>query len=91
MRNSRVSALKKSRSLLQSRRRRRSIDYGKTWDRVRQEISLTGAICANCKTKKPPFHRHHIIPKALGGRDTIFNTTILCVSCHSARHGIHKW
>ena len=41
--------------------------------------------CCNCGA--PAHHRHHIVPKALGGSDRLSNLAPLCEACHGLVHG----
>jgi len=41
--------------------------------------------CGNCL--KPADHRHHVVPKALGGSDEETNLVWLCGGCHGKVHG----
>lgn len=41
-------------------------------------------VCEICKNKG--HHKHHIISKSLGGKNTNDNLTFLCASCH---HEVH--
>jgi len=43
-------------------------------------------ICQGCKQEVQNFHRHHIVPKALGGVDEDCNIAILCEPCHGKVH-----
>lgn len=42
-------------------------------------------ICELCSRQKP-CHRHHVIPRSLGGWDGRDNKVYLCVECHSWLH-----
>ena len=42
--------------------------------------------CVNCG--KRATHRHHIVPKSLGGTDKFSNLAYLCDECHGKIHGI---
>lgn len=44
-------------------------------------------ICQGCKQEIEHFHRHHIVPKSLGGVDEDCNIAILCEPCHGKVHG----
>lgn len=44
-------------------------------------------ICQGCKQEVEHFHRHHIVPKSLGGVDEDCNIAILCEPCHGKVHG----
>jgi HNH endonuclease len=48
--------------------------------------------CEDCGTERWKLHRHHIIPKSLGGLDDPSNIKCLCANCHEDRHrdGAHK-
>jgi hypothetical protein len=43
-------------------------------------------ICQGCKQEVKNFHRHHIVPKSLGGVDEDCNIAILCEPCHGKVH-----
>ena len=43
-------------------------------------------ICQGCKQEVEYFHRHHIVPKSLGGVDENCNIAILCEPCHGKVH-----
>ena len=45
--------------------------------------------CLLCGKKKIRYH-HHIVPKSLGGSDTIDNIAGLCHECHYGENGVHK-
>jgi len=40
--------------------------------------------CANCEEQAA--HKHHIVPKSLGGTDQLSNLVDLCESCHGLVH-----
>ena len=45
--------------------------------------------CTRCH-ELPDFrglHKHHIIPRARGGKDTKTNLEWLCAKCHGQKHG----
>lgn len=44
--------------------------------------TLKQNFCAYCMGDKGPFHLDHIIPLALGGRDTEENFQLLCAKCN---------
>ena len=44
-------------------------------------------ICQGCKQEVEHFHKHHIVPKSLGGVDDDYNIAILCEPCHGKVHG----
>lgn len=65
--------------------------YKSDWKATFKEdvTALGGFICQKCgckATKSNPVQRHHIIPKAKGGRDVRINYKILCKKCHSKQH-----
>ena len=45
-------------------------------------------ICQGCKQEVKYFHRHHIVPKSLGGIDEDCNIATLCESCHGKVHSL---
>ena len=47
-----------------------------------------GGGCLVCKTLTPPFHTHHVIPRASGGNDGPL--AFLCNDCHEAIHDAAK-
>ena len=44
-------------------------------------------ICQGCKIYTEDIHKHHIVPKVLGGIDEDSNIVNLCESCHGKVHG----
>ncbi|QTA79211.1 HNH endonuclease domain-containing protein, RRXRR domain-containing [Desulfonema limicola] len=42
--------------------------------------------CQNCNKKNIRLEAHHIIPRSMGGKDTIKNLITLCESCHEKVH-----
>jgi len=44
-------------------------------------------ICQGCKIYTEDIHKHHIVPKVLGGVDEDSNIVNLCESCHGKVHG----
>lgn len=40
--------------------------------------------CLICATQNPPFHKHHVIPRASGGEDGPL--ALLCNDCHESIH-----
>jgi hypothetical protein len=46
--------------------------------------TLYGCFCFECGSKKE-LHQHHVIPKSLGG----VNTISLCSKCHSKIHNLN--
>lgn len=43
--------------------------------------------CPCCHTEVDTLHRHHILPKVLGGVDDESNTVNCCEDCHGKIHG----
>jgi len=43
-------------------------------------------ICERCGVERPKLHRHHLLPKALGGADDGDNLVRLCSNCHEDYH-----
>jgi DNA-binding NarL/FixJ family response regulator len=41
--------------------------------------------CCNCGA--PASHRHHIVPRSVGGTDRPSNLAPVCEACHSLIHG----
>ena len=72
-------------------RRNWKSSYGDSWkeDFKKDVIALGGFKCSECKrpsTKDNPVQRHHIIPKAKGGRNARIFYKILCKQCHKRKH-----
>lgn len=44
--------------------------------------------CCVCRTRQPPFHIHHVIPRAFGGNNGPL--VKLCNSCHEGIHDAAK-
>ncbi|MBI1925544.1 HNH endonuclease [Candidatus Poribacteria bacterium] len=42
--------------------------------------------CTQCGEKNTRLEAHHIIPRSLGGKDTITNLITLCKRCHDKHH-----
>lgn len=42
--------------------------------------------CTCCGTECDELHRHHIVPRALGGTDYSGNIVTICTTCHSLIH-----
>lgn len=58
----------------------------KGYDNVEDAVySLQGGKCLLCE-KKGALHCHHIVPRHLGGSDTIGNRAGLCPECHDLVH-----
>jgi hypothetical protein len=45
-----------------------------------------GYQCTQCGEKNTRLEVHHIIPRSLGGKDTITNLMTLCKPCHDKHH-----
>ena len=59
------------------------------WSQVRLlALERDGYVCTNCGDKivGRNAHVHHLLPRALGGKDELENLASLCATCHSARH-----
>lgn len=67
-------------------------------------LKVYGADCCWCgvetrwpapgeKANTKPYHRtlEHLIPRGMGGRDTIDNVRIACYSCNSRRGVAQEW
>ena len=51
-------------------------------------IAAHGNKCVKCGESDPnKIQWHHVIPRSLGGEDTIENIIPLCVKCHALEHG----
>ena len=50
----------------------------------RDNDPATGHQCANCGGQAT--HKHHIVPKSLGGTDNLSNLVSLCEICHGKVH-----
>jgi len=46
--------------------------------------------CRNCGIEGEALHKHHIVPKSLGGKDDDTNLIDLCIKCHGLAHS-SKW
>ncbi len=44
-------------------------------------------VCSTCGNACSELHKHHILPKALGGTDLSTNLIDICLDCHSKIHG----
>jgi len=42
--------------------------------------------CEICEKEFPSCDTHHIVSKSKGGKNNIFNTTLLCPNCHRRVH-----
>lgn len=56
--------------------------YGTDWQRVRREVLDAFPFCALCGDVATDVH--HVLPKAEGGTDELYNLESLCRGCHSA-------
>ena len=43
--------------------------------------------CHDCGVERDGLHKHHIVPKSLGGSNDPSNLVTLCANCHEDRHG----
>lgn len=51
-------------------------------------IAAHGNKCIKCGESDPSkIQWHHVLPKSLGGEDSIENIVPLCVKCHALEHG----
>ena len=46
-----------------------------------------GTLCPCCQEEVESLHKHHIVPKVLGGLDIPSNIVECCESCHGKIHG----
>lgn len=52
-------------------------------------IAAHGNNCIKCGESDPnKIQWHHVIPRSLGGEDSIENIIPLCINCHYAEHGM---
>ena len=49
-------------------------------------IKKNGSKCNRCGWDKAPCDVHHIIPKSMGGQNTIDNGEVICPNCHRIEH-----
>lgn len=73
----------------QHKRSSHSRGYGAAWRKVRSQVLLRDRICVagwTCGGRHLANHCDHIIPKELGGLDTMDNLRGLCSGCHTFRH-----
>jgi hypothetical protein len=42
--------------------------------------------CHDCGVERDGLHKHHIVPKSLGGSNDSSNLVKLCANCHEDRH-----
>lgn len=47
---------------------------------------LKGDYCERCLWDKAPCDVHHVVPKELGGLNTVSNGAVLCPNCHRLEH-----
>jgi len=52
----------------------------------RQCATLGGMRCHDCGVERNGLHKHHIVPKSLGGSNDPSNLVSLCANCHEDRH-----
>ena len=45
-------------------------------------------VCKSCNSCDVEIHKHHIIPKSRGGKDSKDNLVDLCVDCHGKAHDV---
>lgn len=60
-----------------------------TWRQIRKEaLARDQWRCCDCSKaiKGRDAHVHHMLPRALGGEDTLGNLISLCSGCHSLKH-----
>lgn len=58
--------------------------YGATWRRLRAMILSRDPICVEC-SRAPSKTVDHVVPKHLGGEDTMENLRGLCMPCHARK------
>ena len=46
-----------------------------------------GDRCRDCGSTVGPFHTHHSIPVARGGKTVMFNLKRICLRCHNRKPG----
>jgi RecQ family ATP-dependent DNA helicase len=59
------------------------------WQKLRAEVLARDQNrCTACgdSVAEDRAHIHHVMPRALGGRDELANLTTLCSGCHAAKH-----
>jgi 5-methylcytosine-specific restriction endonuclease McrA len=65
--------------------RRRRHENTRRWRQLRQAaLDRADGRCEHCGS--PAHDAHHIVPRALGGADTMDNLEALCSECHQAMH-----
>lgn len=64
-------------------------DYPLSSPKVRRAIALAyGDICQYCGKPAAPPHVDHILAKANGGTDDLYNLTLACASCNFSKSAI---
>jgi 5-methylcytosine-specific restriction protein A len=60
--------------------------YGRRWEQLRKMVLARDPLCRiaiTCQGMRPSTDADHIIPKRLGGEDTMENLQGACHACHS--------
>ena len=63
-------------------------DNGSTsaWRRIREQVIRRDGCCQMCGTEER-LSVDHIVPRVLGGTDSLDNLQVLCSSCNSSKGG----
>jgi 5-methylcytosine-specific restriction endonuclease McrA len=63
-------------------------DNGSTsaWRRIREQVIRRDGCCQMCGTEER-LSVDHIVPRTLGGDDSLSNLQVLCSSCNSSKGG----
>ena len=56
------------------------------WRRIRQTVINRDGCCQRCGTEDN-LSVDHIVPRSLGGDDSLSNLEVLCQSCNSSKGG----
>lgn len=73
---------------------RRAVKRGSGGKYTKEQIRVLYAVqkgrCVYCKTSlEGGFHRDHVMPLILGGKNEISNIQLLCVSCNLQKNKLH--
>lgn len=70
---------------------KRRFNYNPSWNTTQKsDKKKLGGVCEVCGhpgSRDNPVQRHHIIPKASGGRDSLIGLKLLCKKHHDKAHG----
>ena len=69
-----------------SKRKRKSKDYKKSWQKIARNQNYVCPTCRESLFNGEELHVHHIIPKSKGGKDTYKNLQLVHLMCHQQIH-----